>query len=347
MLMGLDFYKKVVEFQHKYNNGEKRVQNSLQTNGVQLDDEWAEFLSRNGFLVGLSIDGPKHIHNRYRRYKGGQGSFDAVTRGMEYLQKHNVQFNVISCVNDYSGRYPLEIYDFFLEKAGTAYWQFIPIVERVPGNSGEVADHSVDPEQYGDFLITIFNRWVRHHLGEISVQIFDIAFRSYLGMNPGLCLFEETCGYSLAVEHNGDLYSCDHYVEPEYHLGNLTETSLKELVFQPFQQKFGEDKRDTLPRYCQECEVQWLCNGGCPKNRFRKTPDGEAGLNYLCAGYKKFFNHIDPYMRFIAPQYRNGAHPRQMMQHIRNHPEQFVDDVGRNDPCYCGSGQKYKKCCGR
>ncbi len=347
-LMGLDFYKKVVEYQEKYNTGGKRVQNSLQTNAVKIDDEWAAFLKEHDFLVGVSIDGPPHVHNHYRKFKGGQDSFHEVYRGLEHLRDHEVEYNVISCVNDYSGAHPLDIYDFFKEKAGTPYWQFIPIVERIGGGTGtQVADHSVGPEQYGDFLIQLFNRWVRRDLGEVSIQIFDITLRSFLGMNPGLCIFEETCGYSLAVEHNGDLYSCDHYVDPEHFLGNLTETPMKDLVFQPFQEQFGQDKKDTLPNYCLECEVRHLCNGGCPKNRFTKTPDGESGLNYLCAGYRKFFNYVDSYMKFMASQYRAGVHPMQMRQHINAHPEQFVEDIGRNDPCPCGSGKKYKKCCGR
>jgi len=347
-LMGLDFFRRAVTLQKEYNTEGKTIRNSLQTNGVKLDNNWAEFFQDHDFLVGLSIDGPAHVHNKYRYFKGGQGSFDAVKAGLDTLKENGVEFNVLGCVNDYSARYPYEIYDFYTNEVGTRYWQFIPIVERSPGSNGgdvSLASHSVDAEQYGDFLIQIFNRWVRNDIGTISVQIFDIVFRVYLGMKAGLCLFDKTCGNALAIEHNGDLYSCDHYVETEYHIGNVATSTLNEMVATPFQRQFGQDKESRLPAYCQNCEVQFLCNGGCPKNRFITTPDGEPGLNYLCAGYKKFFHYVDPYMRFIAQQYNAGAPPEQMMEYIRSHPDEFVGDISRNDPCYCGSGKKYKKCC--
>jgi len=346
-LLGVEFFRKAVELQRRFNSQGKEIRNTLQTNGILLDEEWAEFFWEHNFLIGLSIDGPDHVHNKYRPFKGGQESFDAVKRGMEILSEHGVEYNLLGCVNEYSSRFPIAIYDFYLENSGTKYWQFIPIVERDLSTPSGVSSESVAPDMYGDFLITLFNRWVRNDIGRVSIQIIDTAFRVYLGMKAGLCIFEETCGNALAIEHNGDLYSCDHFVEPGHRLGNVMETSLSEMVGSPQQRQFGRVKSGTLPEYCQQCKVRFLCNGGCPKNRFSETPDGEDGLNYLCAGYKKFFQYIDPYMRYLARAYQSGRTTAEMMGYIRGHPEEFVGDIGRNDLCYCASGRKYKKCCGR
>ncbi|MCF7802667.1 MAG: anaerobic sulfatase maturase [Candidatus Marinimicrobia bacterium] len=344
-LLGLDFYEKALSFQEEYNTANKVVRNTLQTNGLKIDDSWAQFFRDHDFLIGLSLDGPEHIHNRYRKYKNGGDSFTQVRRGMDCLQKYDVKFNILGCVSDYSAQFPYKIYDFYRDEAETQYWQFIPIVERHHNRDRDVTEYSVSAEQYGDFLIRIFDRWVRNDIGKISVQIFDVAFRVYLGMNAGLCLFDETCGNALAIEHNGDLYSCDHFVETEHHLGNIGERTLNEMVALPVQNQFGQDKKATLPQYCRNCEVQFICNGGCPKNRFIRTPEGEPGLNYLCAGYKKFFTYIDPHMRYLAEKYKAGNTPEMMMAYIRNHPEQFVVEPKRNALCYCGSGKKYKMCC--
>jgi uncharacterized protein len=312
-LLGLDYFRKVVEFEKKYASG-KRIENALQTNGVLLDDWWCEFLAENKFLVGLSIDGPGELHDRYRVDKGGQPTFDRVMRGLGYLKKHGVEFNTLTVVQRHNSHHPLAVYGF-LKEVGTGFMQFIPIVERIadsPAGNGltlispsfeapaKVSPWSVEPVQYGKFLCAIFDEWVRHDVGRTYVQLFDVALETWLGMEPSLCVFRETCGAAMAIEHNGDLYSCDHFVYPENKLGNIIENPLQALVNSPQQTKFGQDKRDTLPRYCRACEVRFACNGECPKHRFIRTPDGEEGLNYLCAGYKIFFNHIDPYMRFMA-----------------------------------------------
>jgi serine-type anaerobic sulfatase-maturating enzyme len=361
-LLGVDYFRRVVELQEKYANG-KGIENAFQTNGVLLDDSWGEFLAENKFLVGLSIDGPRELHDFYRVDKGGQPSFDHVMRGRGFLKKHGVEFNTLTVVNRKNSRRPLEVYRF-LKEIGSGFMQFIPIVERIaekpdshglvlpgPAHEGKakVSEWSVDAQQFGKFLCAIFDEWVRQDVGRYFVQIFDVALESWLGIPQGLCVFRETCGSAMAIEHNGDLYSCDHYVYPEHRLGNIMEQPIESLVSSPQQRKFGLDKRDSLPRYCRECDVRFACNGECPKHRFIRTPDGEAGLNYLCAGYKLFFKHIDPCMRFMADQIRRQRAPANVMEWIRVHEAQskVAQTPGRNDPCPCGSGKKYKKCCGR
>ncbi|HEV2247962.1 MAG TPA: anaerobic sulfatase-maturation protein [Terriglobia bacterium] len=360
-LLGVDYFRKVVGLQKKYAGG-RRIANAFQTNGVLLDDEWGEFLAENKFLVGLSIDGPRELHDCYRVDKGGQPTFDHVMRGLEFLRKHGVEFNTLTVLHRKNSQHPLKVYRF-LKEVGSGFIQFIPIVERVaakpnrdglvligPGQepAARVSAWSVEPAQYGRFLCAIFDEWVRQDVGRCFVQIFDVALESWLGMDQSLCVFRETCGSAMAMEHNGDLYSCDHYVYPEYMLGNILERPLESLAHSTAQQKFGADKRDTLPRYCRECEVRFACNGECPKHRFVRTPDGEAGLNYLCAGYKKFFKHIDPYMRFMADELRRQRAPANVMKWVRLQDTATTakQAPGRNDPCPCGSGKKFKRCCG-
>ncbi len=359
-LLGLDFFRKVVELQKKYSNG-KKILNSLQTNGVTLNDNWCEFFVENNFLIGLSIDGPREMHDYYRVYKGGQASFDKVIVGLEYLKKHNVEFNTLTCVTRKNSYYPLEVYSF-LKEIGSNFLQFIPIVERKavvknekdlelisPAYSGiaEATDWSVEPLQYGKFLTAIFDEWVKNDVGRIFVQIFDVALESWYGIPQSLCVFREICGTAMAIEHNGDLFSCDHYVYPENKLGNIIETALETLVNSPSEIQFGMNKREALPKYCRECAVRFACNGECPKHRFIKTPEGEDGLNYLCAGYKLFFNHVAPYMRFMANELRNKRPPANVMEWAMEKEKGFPSyNVGRNDNCPCGSGKKYKKCCG-
>ena len=326
-LLGVDFFRTVVELQDQYANG-KRIYNALQTNGTLIDDEWGEFLGEYKFLVGVSIDGPRELHDYYRVDKGNAPTFDRVMRGISKLRKHGAEFNTLTVVNRYNSGFPLEIYRF-LKEIGSKFMQFIPIVERKasePDQNGliliqpsfakgaEVTEWSVEPEAYGKFLVQIFDEWVKRDVGSYFVQIFDVALESWLGMDASLCVFRSTCGGALAMEHTGDVYSCDHFVYPENRLGNITETALEELVSSPQQTAFGNNKRDSLPRMCRECEVRFACNGECPKHRFLKTPDGEPGLNYLCAGYKSFFNHIDPYMRFMADELRAGRAPANIMQ---------------------------------
>jgi len=361
-ILGVKFFERVVELQQKYADG-KRISNAFQTNGVLLDDRWGEFLAANSFLVGLSIDGPRELHDANRVDKGGRSTFDRVTRGIGVLKKHGVEFNTLTCVSRVNSYHPLEVYRF-LKEAGSGFIQFIPIIERLtdqPEDDGlrlispdsdaraRVTPWSVEPDQYGKFLCGVFDEWVRKDVGRYFVQIFDVALEAWLGMNPSLCVFSETCGTAMALEHNGDLYSCDHYVYPENRLGNIIEQPLKSLVGKPQQRKFGLDKRDALPTYCKQCPVRFACNGECPKHRFLRTPDGEPGLNYLCAGYKRFFTHIDPYMRFMASELRADRAPANVMRFAAQRDLQTSGRAtpGPNDPCSCGSGKKYKKCCGR
>lgn len=329
-LLGVDFFRKVVAIQRKYANG-KTIENAFQTNGVLLDDRWGEFLAENHFLIGISIDGPAELHDFYRVDKGGAPTFHRVMRGLRVLKKHQVEFNALTVVNRQNSLHPLRVYRF-LKSIGCQFLQFIPIVERMAKaanadglvliaprdpHAAEVSAWSVEPRQYGVFLSTIFDEWVRNDVGTCFVQLFDVTLESWLGMVPSLCVFRPTCGAAMALEHNGDLYSCDHYVYPENKLGNIMEQPLSMLVNSAQQRAFGLDKRDSLPRYCRECDVRFACNGECPKHRFIATPDGEPGLNYLCAGYKLFFQHVDPYMKFMANELRHQRPPANVMAWIR------------------------------
>ncbi len=331
-LLGVDFFRKAVALQKRYAAG-KQIINAFQTNGVLLDDPWAAFLAENHFLVGLSIDGPRELHDSLRVSKGGQPSFERVLRGLEHLKKHQVEFNTLTVVHRHNADHALEIYRF-LKEAGSGFMQFIPAVERVaavPNRDGlllvapdaaeeaQVSPGSVEPSQYGHFLCAIFDEWVRHDVGRAYVQTFDVALEIWVGLAPNLCVFRETCGDATVLEHNGDLYSCDHYVYSEHRLGNIMQDPLSTLANSPRQWKFGQDKRDRLPRQCRECEVLFACHGECPKHRFTRTPGGEPGLNYLCAGYKHFFRHIDPYMCFMAQELSNSRPPANVMQWA-NHP---------------------------
>ncbi|MCC7494200.1 MAG: anaerobic sulfatase maturase [Fimbriimonadaceae bacterium] len=345
-LLGVGFFRRVVELQRQYRQPGMVIHNAFQTNGTLLDDEWCEFLHQHHFLIGLSVDGPPAIHDHYRVNKGQRGSFEAVRRGLELLRQHQVEHNLLCVVNDYNSRFPLEVYRFFRDELDERFYQFIPAIEFLP--AGGVTPWSVRPEAYGEFLCAIFDEWVRRDVGQRYVQIFDVALRGWCGLDPGLCVFSKHCGNALALEHNGDLYSCDHFVTDHNRLGNIVDVPLADLVAGPLQRKFGRDKCDALPDYCRRCEVRFVCNGGCPKDRFIKTPDGEAGLNYLCAGYRRFFNHIDPAMKFMAAELRNQRPPANVMAWLRARelPQAAVTTVGRNDACPCGSGRKYKQCCG-
>ncbi|HZZ39290.1 MAG TPA: anaerobic sulfatase-maturation protein [Acidobacteriaceae bacterium] len=325
-LLGVDFFRKVVELEKRYADG-RPIANAFQTNGVLLDDRWAEFFAENQFLVGVSIDGPRELHDCCRVNKGGQPTFDAVMAGIRCLKKHGVEFNTLTVVNRTNSYHPLDVYRF-LREAGSGYMQFIPIVERAAvaptldglhlispdsRSSGDVTEWSVEPLQFGKFLCAIFDDWVRQDVSRYFVQIFDVALESWFGVPQSLCVFRQTCGEALALEHNGDLYSCDHFVYPENRLGNIMDSPLESLVGSSEQRRFGMAKRDSLPRYCRECDVRFACNGECPKHRFLRTPDGDPGLNYLCAGYKLFFHHIDPYMQFMAEELKNTRAPANVM----------------------------------
>jgi uncharacterized protein len=328
-LLGVDFFRNVVELQQKYADG-KTIANALQTNGVLIDDEWGVFLAEHGFLVGVSIDGPRELHDCYRVDKGQAPTFDRVMRGIAKLKEHRVDFNTLTVVHRRNSEYPLEVYRF-LKEIGSGFIQFIPIVERKAavgdGNglllikpsfetAAEVTEWSVEPQSYGKFLSRIFDEWVKKDVGRTFVQLFDVALESWMGMEASLCVFRKTCGSALAMEHTGDLYSCDHFVYPENKLGNIMESALETLVDSPEQKAFGEAKLTSLPKMCRSCEVRFACNGECPKHRFLTTPDGEAGLNYLCAGYKHFFKHIDPYMQFMAGELRAGRPPANIMRFL-------------------------------
>lgn len=353
-LMGLDFYKQAVGYQQKHKQPGMRIFNALQTNAVTLDDDWCAFFAAHDFLIGVSLDGPPALHDAYRVDKGGAPTFERVLKGIRLLQKHKVEFNILTTVHAANMNHPLEIYRFVRDEIGAQFMQFIPIVERDNATGfqeGEtVTARSVSAAQYGQFLIAIFDEWVRRDVGRIFVQIFDVALAAWTGNNPGLCIFEETCGRALAMEHNGDVYSCDHFVEPAHLLGNIGVIPLAEIVTLPQQQRFGQAKRDSLPQYCLDCDVRFVCNGGCPKDRFIVTPDGDPGLNYLCAGYRAFFNHINPAMRFMAGELAARRPPANVMRFMAQQDETLqrrFAAAGRNDPCPCGSGLKFKKCHGR
>jgi uncharacterized protein len=312
-LMGLAFFQQAVTFQQHYRRPGQQILNALQTNGVLLDDDWGRFLREHEFLVGVSLDGPPALHDIYRRDKGGRPTFDRVLAGIDVLKRHQVTFNILTCVNDVNVNHPLAVYRFLRDEIGAEFMQFIPIVEPVPGPA-LVSPRSVDGEAYGAFLIAIFDEWVRRDVGRVAVQIFEAALGIWSGLGPGLCIFDETCGRGLAMEHNGDVYACDHFVTPAHLLGNIGTRTLIELVDSPAQVRFGEAKRDTLPAVCRRCPVRFACNGGCPKDRLLVNADGEAGLNYLCAGYKAFFTHIARPMQAMAMLLRAGRDPATIMR---------------------------------
>lgn len=368
-LLGVDFFRRVVQLQGQYAGG-KRISNALQTNGTLLDDAWCEFLSVNRFLVGLSVDGPRELHNRYRVDKHRRPTFDSVLRGVELLKLHKAEFNTLTVVNCLNSQHPLEVYKF-LKDIGSQFIQFIPLVERmaappaagqpiqlapppVPGSPATegpgVTPWSVDGLQFGKFMASIFGHWVRHDVGTTFVQLFDVALGAWMGLQPSLCVFSRQCGSAMALEHNGDLYSCDHYVYPRYRLGNLRNQSLAQMAQSPQQIQFGRAKSDSLPQYCRQCPWLFACNGECPKHRFSSTPDGQAGLNYLCPGYKHFFAHVDPQMRRMAELLHARRAAADIMPELRqaDHTARQTATwrlAGRNDPCPCGSGRKFKNCC--
>ena len=313
-LMGLDFFRRALALQRKYARPGVTITNTLQTNGTTLDDAWCRFFAENDFLIGLSLDGPEEIHDAYRVDKGGKPTFALVMAGLELLQKHGVEFNILTTVHAANAGHPLEVYRFLRDEVGTRFIQFIPIVEQT--QDGGASAESVPSQAYGDFLCAIFDEWVQRDVGQVFVQIFDVALAAWATANPGLCIFQKTCGTALAMEHNGDVYSCDHFVRPEYRVGNILESELPVIVDSDDQRAFGAAKRMALPKYCRTCEVRFACNGGCPKNRFIRTPDGEAGLNYLCQGYKRFFTHVGPAMEWMAEALERKEPPAGIMNDL-------------------------------
>ena len=334
-LLGIDFYRRVVELQAPYRE-RKEIRNTLQTNGLHLDDAWCEFFKANGFFIGLSLDGPKAIHDRYRKDRHEEGTFDRVLAAVRLLQRHRVEFNVLACVGRETARHPLEVYHFFKE-IGVAFIQFTPIVERLPDSKArglglwlaepavldreetntQVTPWTVEPEAYGDFLIAIYEEWVREDVGKVFVMNFEWALNAWLGEPSPVCIFARQCGRAVAIEHDGSVFACDHYVYPEYRLGNVCEDDLGAMVERSVASGFGAHKETTLPQWCRECDVLNACWGGCPKHRFATSPTGEPGLHYLCAGYKKFFRHIRKYQRAMATLLENGLPAAYVMEAVK------------------------------
>jgi serine-type anaerobic sulfatase-maturating enzyme len=359
-LMGLAFFRRSVELAERYADG-RRVEHTIQTNGTLIDDEWAEFFRAHRFLVGISIDGPRDVHDAFRVDKGGKGSFDRVMRGLDALRRHDVEYNTLTTLHSANAGRAADVYRFLRDECGSRFHQYVPIIERIAGapeadvpwsswrdrplytqTGTHVSSRSITADQYGRFLIDVFEEWVRRDVGEVYVQMFDVALANWVGEPPGLCIHCETCGTALALEHTGDLYSSDHFVEPAHRLGNIREAHLRELVGSARQQRFGAAKLETLPRYCRECDVRFACHGGCPKDRFTATPAGEPGLNYLCDGYKAFFHHVDRPMRIMAQLLARDRAPAEIMRLYA------AEDArrGRNALCPCGSGRKWKQCHG-
>lgn len=327
LLRPISFYKKAIALQKKYGRG-RQIENVLQTNGTMLNDAWCEFFKENNFLIGVSIDGPQEFHDEYRRNKGGLPTFVKVMKGIQLLKKHGVEYNAMAVVNDYNADYPVEFYQFF-KKLDCRFIQFAPIVERIqhqdnglklttPNEEAPVADFSVSPVQWGKFLCGLFDEWIKEDVGKFYIQMFDSTLANWVGEQPGICTLARHCGHAGVMEFNGDVYSCDHYVFPEYKLGNLNTDTLSSMMYSEKQLKFGTDKHDKLPRQCRECEFLFACNGECPKNRFSKTKDGEPGLNYLCAGWKMFYSHVAPYMDFMKHELQNERPPSNVMEWAKN-----------------------------
>jgi uncharacterized protein len=312
LMRNIGFYRKALRMQKTYGGG-RQIDNSLQTNGTLLTDEWCRFFTENRFLVGISVDGPEHCHDRYRKMADGRGSFADVMRGIDLLRKHGVEYNVMTTVNDYNVRYPEECYRF-LKDVGSRYIQFTPVVERT--EEGGVAPWTVDAEAWGDFLIAVFDRWVREDVGRYFVQYFDATLANWMGHRPGTCILAPRCGHAGVMEFNGDVYSCDHFVHPAHRLGNLHRETLAAMMYSPRQMRFGDGKRDALPARCLECRYRFACHGECPKNRSVARPGLAPGVNYLCEGYRKFFRHVSPYMDFMKGELLASRPPANIMYHF-------------------------------
>ena len=344
-ILGLDYFRTIVSLQRKHCPPGRRVVNGIVTNGTLIDDAWCRFLAAEGFAVSLSLDGPREFHDRYRVTKGQKPTHRQVVRAFRLLAEHRIPCDVLCVVHAENARYPRQVYRFFKD-LGATYLGFLPLVERRDDLPGGVGEETVPAELWGSFLCTIFDEWIGNDIGRIMIQIFDEAARPLRELEHSLCIFRETCGDIPVLEHNGDLYSCDHFVDGTHLLGNIQETPLGRLLRDPRQLRFGEEKRDLLPRLCRNCEVRAMCNGGCPKDRFCRTPDGEEGLNYLCEGFKGFFTHSSATLEKLVPLWKAGASVAQLMEVARGPVQEIFHGPGRNDPCPCGSGRKFKKCCG-
>lgn len=327
LMRPLSFYRKAVALQEKYASG-RQIDNTIQTNGTLLTDEWCEFFKEHNWLVGISIDGPQEFHDEYRRTASDKPSWQKVMRGIRLLRKHGVEWNAMAVVNDFNAGYPLEFYHFFKEM-GAKYIQFAPVVERMAAHSDgrhlatlvdqecPVADFSVSPAQWGDFLCAIFDEWVRHDVGQTYVEIFDCTLANWVGERPGICVYAKECGHAGVMEFNGDVYSCDHFVFPEYKLGNIRDRTLVEMLYGEQQRQFSSLKHASLPKQCKECEWEFACHGECPKNRFVNDRYGNPGLNYLCSGYRHFYEHVAPYMDFMKKEFMNQRPPANVMEAVK------------------------------
>ena len=329
LMRSIAFYKKALALQKKYAHG-KQIDNVIQTNGTLLTDEWCEFFAQNHCLVGISIDGPQEYHDHYRVTPAGKPSWEKVMQGIQLLKKHRVEWNAMAVVNAYNAEHPLEFYHFFRDN-GCQYLQFTPIVERLTEHEDgrtlasladdreiPLADASVTPQQWGNFLCTIFDDWVRHDVGKTFVEIFDCTLANWMGVLPGICAYSKECGHAGVMEHNGDVYSCDHFVFPEYKLGNIKDQSLIDMLYGEKQQAFSRLKHTSLPRQCKECDMEFACHGECPKNRFEKDKYGEPGLNYLCQGYYQYYSHVAPYMDFMKRELLAQRPPANIMNVLKN-----------------------------
>jgi uncharacterized protein len=342
-VLGLDYFRQIVVLQRRHCPPDRRIANGIQTNGTLLDEAWCRFLAAEGFAVGISLDGPPELHDLYRVTKDQKPTHARAVRGYQLLQRHHVPCEILCVVNADNVRHPLPVYRY-LKQLRAEYITFLPLVEPEPGASGGISRDSVSAGAFGAFLCAVFDEWVSQDIGRIKVQIFEEAARTAFGQPHTLCIFRRTCGDVPVVEHNGDFYSCDHFVDAGHRLGNIRETHLAELLESPAQRAFGQAKLDTLPRACQACEVRDMCNGGCPKNRLLQAPEGDGALNYLCAGYKQFFRHCQPFVSAIAAVWQQQTREQRTPQ-ARPAGTRIAPKVGRNDPCPCGSGLKYKKCC--
>lgn len=364
-LMGIDFYRKAVAFSNKYANG-KSVHHAFQTNGILINDEWAKFFKQHHFLIGISIDGPAELHDAYRVTRSGSGTHEKVMQGISYLKKHAVDFNTLTVINNLNAKHPEAVYTF-LKSIGSRYMQFIPLVERQTHQNDQhqlqlihpdqdleskVTSWSVPSWQYGEFLNQIFDRWVVSDIGHIYIQTFDSTLASWCGQPSGLCVTSPTCGNAFALEANGDLYCCDHFVYPEFKLGNIHNISIRELNHSEMANKFGQDKLTRLTPDCQTCEFRFACHGGCPKHRFTLSPKSFPHHNYLCRGYLHFFEHTAPYMAAMRDLINQKRSPAELMSMIRSQRRAAIHQsgkatIGRNALCLCGSNKKFKHCCGK
>jgi uncharacterized protein len=338
-VLGLDYFRAIVELQRRHRPPGRRIANGMQTNGLLVDEEWAKFLAAERFSVGLSLDGPADLHDPYRKTRGGEPTHARVTRTLERLQRHRVACDILCAVHDLNVRHPLRVYRFF-RQAGVRSIGFLPVVEADPEAPGGATAQTVPAEAYGEFLCTVFDEWAARDTARIEVQAFEELTRPARGIAHSLCILRETCGDVPVVEHTGDVYSCDHFVDDRYRLGNLRESRLADLLASPRQRAFGLAKRDTLPRQCMECDVLDQCHGGCPKDRFVRAADGEEGLNYLCPAFKRFYQYCAPFVAQVAAERRKPT-----LAELVPDGRPAAGLAGRNDPCPCGSGRKFKQCC--